>query len=116
MNDNNVSILCFICAVKKCDFLIFDKSHLEMNKPLLTDLGMTGMSMGLMYAIVSVGSVILQGAVNSLGTATITAHMAARKIDDIFMLTLGTISMASSTFASRNYGAGKLDRVKKGIQ
>lgn len=109
-------VLCFIYAVKKCGFLIFDKSHLEMNKPLLADLSMTGLSMGLMYAIVSVGSVILQGAVNSLGTATITAHTAARKIDDIFMLTLGTVSMASSTFASQNYGAGKLDRVKKGIK
>ena len=109
-------IMCFIYAVKKCGFLIFDRRYLEMNKPLLADLSMTGLSMGLMYAIVSVGSVILQGAVNSLGTATITAHTAARKIDDIFMLTLGTISMASSTFASQNYGAGRLDRVKKGIK
>jgi len=69
-----------------------------------------------MNAIVSVGSVILQGAVNSLGPSTITAHIAARKIDDIFMLPLGTIALASSTFASQNYGAGKIDRVKQGIK
>ena len=109
-------VLCFIYAAKKCGFLVFDRSCLEMNRPLLADLSMTGLSMGLMYAIVSVGSVVLQGAVNSLGTAVITAHTAARKIDDIFMLTLGTIAMASSTFASQNYGAGRLDRVKKGIR
>lgn len=109
-------VLCFIYAVKKCGFLIFDKSHFEIDRALLADLSMTGLSMGLMYAIVSVGSVILQSAVNSLGTATVTAHTAARKIDDIFMLTLGTIAMASSTFASQNYGAGRLDRVKKGIK
>ena len=108
-------VLCFIYAMKKCDFLIFDRTVLEYDRALLYDLTATGLSMGLMYAIVSVGSVILQGAVNSLGTTTITAHTAARKIDDIFMLTLGTISMASSTFASQNYGAGKTDRVKKGI-
>ena len=108
--------LCFVYAVKKCGFLVFDRSYFEMNRNLLADLSMTGLSMGLMYAIVSVGSVILQGAVNSLGTATITAHTAARKIDDIFMITLGTISMASSTFASQNYGAGNIDRVKTGIR
>ena len=109
-------VLCFIYALKKCDILVFQKSELVYDKALLSDLTSTGLSMGLMYAIVSVGSVILQGAVNSFGTGTITAHTAARKIDDIFMLPLGTIALASSTFASQNYGAGKTDRVKQGIK
>ena len=109
-------VLCFIYAQKKCDILIFGKSELVYDKALLSDLTSMGLSMGLMYAIVSVGSVILQGAVNSFGTGTITAHTAARKIDDIFMLPLGTIALASSTFASQNYGAGKTDRVKQGIK
>ena len=102
--------------MKKCNFLIFRKSDLIFDQELLSDLASTGLSMGLMYAIVSVGSVILQGAVNSLGTSTITAHTAARKIDDIFMLPLSTASMSASTFTSQNFGAGKMDRVKKGIK
>ncbi len=109
-------VLCFIYALRKCDFLLFRRSELTFDRPMLSNLTSTGLSMGLMYAIVSVGSVILQGAVNSFGTETVTAHTAARKIDDIFMLTLGTIAMSSSTFASQNYGAGKIDRVKKGIR
>lgn len=108
--------LCIWYVVKKCRVLLFSRRELTLDKPLLSDLATTGMSMGLMYAIVSVGSVILQGAVNSFGTSTITAHTAARKIDDIFMLPLGTIALASSTFASQNFGAGKMDRVKKGIK
>ena len=109
-------MLCFIYALKKCDILVFRKSELGFDRKLISDLTSTGLSMGLMYAIVSIGSVILQGAVNSFGTSTITAHTAARKIDDIFMLTLGTIALSSSTFASQNYGAGKTDRVKRGIK
>lgn len=108
--------LCIWYVMKKCRVLLFSRRELTLDKPLLSDLATTGMSMGLMYAIVSVGSVILQGAVNSFGTSTITAHTAARKIDDIFMLPLGTIALASSTFASQNFGAGKMDRVKKGIK
>lgn len=108
--------LCIWYVVKKCRVLLFSRRELTLDKPLLSDLATTGMSMGLMYAIVSVGSVILQGAVNSFGTTTITAHTAARKIDDIFMLPLGTIALASSTFASQNFGAGKMNRVKKGIK
>ena len=109
-------VLCFMYALKKCDFLIFRKSELVWDRALLADLTSTGLSMGLMYAIVSVGSVILQSAVNSFGTSTITAHTAARKIDDIFMLPLSTISMAVSTSTSQNFGAGKTDRVKQGIR
>lgn len=109
-------VLCFVYALKKCDFLVFRKSELVWDGALLADLTSTGLSMGLMYAIVSVGSVILQSAVNSFGTSTITAHTAARKIDDIFMLPLSTISMAVSTSTSQNFGAGKTDRVKQGIR
>lgn len=108
-------VLCLIYIVKKCPLLHFKKKYLVMDKYLLSDLSTTALSMGLMYAIVSVGSVALQRAVNSFGSTTIAAHTAARKLDDIFMLPLGTISMAASTFASQNYGAGKYDRVKKGI-
>lgn len=109
-------ILCFVYAVKKCNFLIFKKSDFVWNRELFSDLLSTGMSMGLMYAIVSIGSVILQGAVNSFGTSTITAHTSARKIDEIFMMPISTISMATATFVSQNFGAGKMDRVKKGIK
>ncbi len=108
-------ICCYIYCIKKCKTLLFQKQNLVFEKWLISDLFATGLSMGLMYAIVCVGSVIMQSAINSFGSDTITAHTAARKIDDIFMLPLGTISMAASTFASQNYGAGKMDRVKKGI-
>ena len=109
-------ILCFIYVVKRCDVVLFRKSGLKKDRRLLSDLISTGLSMGMMNAIVSIGSVILQGAVNGFGTVTITAHSAARKIDDIFMLPLGTMAMSASTFASQNFGAGKIDRVKKGIR
>ena len=109
-------ILCFIYCIKKCPELIFGIKELAFDKPLLLELINTGFALGLMEAIVYVGSIIMQGAVNSFGTATIAAHTSARKINDVFTLPLGTIAMATSTFASQNYGAGKSDRVKKGIR
>ncbi len=109
-------VLCFIYCIKKCPELIFSTKEFAFDKTLLFDLINTGLAMGLMEAIVYAGSVIMQGAVNSFGTAVIAAHTSARKIDDVFTLPLGTIAMAASTFASQNYGAGKIDRVKKGIR
>ncbi len=108
-------VLCILYIYKKCPIFKFRPKDIVWEKDLIWDLLSTGFSMGLMIVVVSIGSVALQRAVNSLGEDTIAAHTTARKIDDIFMLPLSTVTMAASTFASQNYGAGKMERVKKGI-
>ena len=108
--------LCIVYIWKKCPVLKFSGRYLKWDKELVQELLLTGFSMGLMLVVVSIGSVALQSAVNSLGEQTIAAHTAARKIDDIFMMPLGTLSTAAATFASQNFGAGKYDRIHKGIK
>lgn len=108
--------LCIVYIWKKCPVLKFSMRYLKWDKALVKELLLTGFSMGLMLVVVSIGSVALQSAVNSLGEQIIAAHTAARKIDEIFMMPLGTLSTAAATFASQNFGAGKYDRVYKGIK
>ncbi len=109
------SLLCFIYIMKKCPVLVFSKKDFKIEKNDVIDLYSTGLSMGLMLCIVSVGSIILQGAINGLGKDIIASHTLARKISEMFMLPYGTIGMASSAFISQNIGAGKIDRVKQGL-
>lgn len=108
-------LLCVVCICKKYRVLVLSFNELRWDKELITELSSLGMSMGLMIVVVSIGSVALQSAVNSLGSDIIAAHITARKVDEIFMLPLSSISIAASTFASQNLGAGKKDRIKKGI-
>ena len=108
--------LCIVYIWKKCPVLKFSMRYLKWDKALVKELLLTGFSMGLMLVVVSIGSVALQSAVNSLGEQIIAAHTAARKIDEIFMMALGTLATAAATFASQNFGAGKYDRVYKGIK
>ncbi len=110
------SAICFIYIIKKCPVLKVSKKDFKVTKAELADLYSTGSAMGLMLSIVSVGSVILQSAINGLGKDIIASHTIARKISEMFMMPLSTIAMASSAFASQNIGAGKMDRVKKGIK
>lgn len=109
-------VLCVAYIYTKSKELAFKRSGLEKDTDMVRDLISMGFSMGLMLVVVSIGSVALQGAVNSLGSDIITAHTAARKVDDLFMLPLGTISIAASTFASQNLGAKRSDRIKIGIR
>lgn len=99
----------------RCPELKIEKSDLKVSGGIILDLLSSGISMGLMLSIVGIGSVALQGAINELGKTVITAHTAARKISEVYMLTLGTIASAASTFTSQNIGAGKYKRVKEGV-
>ncbi len=75
-----------------------------------------GLSMALMGCIVNVGSIVLQGAINELGTDIVVAHTAIRRVFSIMMVALSTIGMAMTTFASQNMGAGKPLRVRQGLR
>lgn len=76
----------------------------------------TGLSMGLMSCIVNIGTIVLQSAINSLGTSIITAHTAARRVFDILTVSLYTVGLAMTTFTSQNMGAKKPERVRQGVR
>lgn len=89
---------------------------MEMYRTIFSELLTTGFSMAMMIVLTNVGSVILQGSINSFGTATITGHTAARKFHDLCMLPLGTICTSSATFVSQNYRAKKERTHSSGYQ
>ena len=61
------SILCFIYMLTKCPILKVSKEDFKITKREAAELYSTGSAMGLMLSIVSIGSVILQSAINGLG-------------------------------------------------
>ena len=72
--------------------------------------------MALMSSLVNSGTVILQKAINTFGTFIMAGHISARKIFIFTNIPLFTLGMISSTFVSQNYGAHKIDRIKKGLK
>jgi len=82
------------------------------------DLGLhlsLGVSMGLLHSIVEAGNILVQAAVNGLGALTIAAVSAAQRVRGLNMMPLFAVSRAMTTYTAQNYGAGKMDRVNKGI-
>lgn len=76
----------------------------------------SGLSMGFMSSLVNIGSLTLQTAINKLGQDIIVAHTAARKISEIFMTMFSVFGQTMATYCGQNLGAGRIDRVKKGIR
>lgn len=76
----------------------------------------TGISMAMMYCLINVGSVILQGAINTFGTDIIVAHTAARRLSELFMLSFTAFGVTIATYCSQNLGAHKPARIRKGLR
>ena len=109
-------ILCAVYMWKKYDFLRIEKNDLKVDKTMIKALLTSGLSMGFMQSLVSLGTVSLQSAINTFGTNIIVAHSAARKITELFMLPFSVLGMTMTTYCGQNLGAGRIDRIKQGIR
>ena len=72
--------LCIYYILNYVPVLIPEKKHFRIASELLKDIAGQGYAMALMGSIVSVGSILLQSGINSLGTQIIAGHVAARKL------------------------------------
>jgi putative MATE family efflux protein len=110
------AVLCFVYIFKKCPELVPHKEHFRFDSVLYKELLGQGFSMGFMMSIVTLGSVVLQRAINGLGYLVIAGHIAARKLSSLCLIPIPTIAIALSTFVSQNKGADRLDRIRKGVR
>jgi putative MATE family efflux protein len=74
-----------------------------------------GLPTGLQQTFVALGMVALMGIVNGFGTNTVAAYTAAGRLDSLAIIPSMVFSQALSTFVGQNIGAGKIDRVRKGL-
>ena len=67
-------------------------------------------------SVMNFGILMVQGLVNSFGTVIMAAFAAAVKIDSFAYMPVQDFGNAFSTYVAQNYGAGKTDRIRKGIR
>lgn len=88
------------------------KEDFRLQGALVSEMLTMGLSMALMQSVFSIGSVIMQRAINQLGTEIITAHTSAKRIYEMLMIPMGSFSTSNATFVGQNYGARKLARIR----
>ena len=110
------AVLCFTYIRKKTPFLIPSKKHFTWNKKLYVDLLGQGISMGLMFSVVSIGTVILQTSINALGSTIISAQTSARRIMIFALLPIIAMNATVITFTSQNFGARQYRRIVEGLR
>lgn len=109
-------VLCFVRIFRKFPILHLQKSDFRPEKGLIVEMYKSGLSMGLMSCLVSIGTIMLQSAINTFGTTVIVAHTAARKVFEIMSLPMSVLGSAMATYCGQNYGAKRFDRIRQGIR
>lgn len=110
------ALLCGGYLVWKLREILPKGDEWKLEEGQYSNLIASGLSMGLMGCIVNVGTIVLQGSINDLGTDIIAAHTAARRILDILMVMVYIEGVAMTTYVSQNMGAGLVHRVKQGVR
>ena len=75
-----------------------------------------GFPMGFEYSVSAIGAVIMQDAINLLGSTAVAAQTAGEKIRQMFTLPMESVGMAMATYVGQNHGAHRTDRIQQGIK
>ena len=107
---------CTIYMYKKFDILKGTKQEKVISKKHISNLCFIGVPMGLQYSITAIGSTILQAAVNGLGSSYVAAMTAGSKMFNFTCCPFDALGSTMATYGGQNVGAGKIDRLGKGIK
>ena len=109
-------ILCLILIIKKFDLLHLKREDWKLDWGYSRYLLIMGLPMGLQYSITAIGSVILQASVNTLGSTAVASMTAGSRISMFVVCPFDALGSTMATFGGQNVGAGRLDRLGRGLR
>ena len=100
----------------KLNVLRFSKHHLQFHKAIFYMILSFSLLTCIQQSVMNFGILMVQGLVNSFGTAVMAAFAAAVKIDSFAYMPVQDFGNAFSTFVAQNFGAGRPDRIRSAIR
>ena len=101
---------------RRMELIEIRREDMSLSFRHIRKLCIIGLPMGVEYSVSAVGAILLQDAINILGSGAVAAQTAGEKIRQMFTLPMESIGMAMATYAGQNFGAGHMDRIKRGIR
>ncbi len=109
-------LLNLIWIVTKTDLLKESIGFRKISKIHVGKLCKVGLPMGFEYSVSAIGAVVMQSAINALGTIVVAGQTAGEKIRQMFTLPMESVGMGMATYVGQNDGANRPDRIKEGIK
>ena len=109
------AVFCFIKLMKMGDHFDLNKSTVRLEKNMAMRIIRIGVPSGITQAIMSMSMMVVQSLTNSMGEMIIAANVIIMRVDGFAMMPNFSFGQAMSVYSGQNVGAGKWDRVKKGV-
>lgn len=110
------SIILLVCLKKSKTDARFEMKQLRIDKPVLKLIMKIGIPASIQSCVFSSANILIQSAINSLGTVVAAASSAAFNLEIFSYYCLNSFGQACTTFTGQNFGAWKLDRCKKSLK
>lgn len=112
----SASLMCVIYIKRKIPLLQVSKSDFKIDKDTIFTHLNAGLPMAFQSSIIAIGAVVLQSALNSLGTDVVAAQAAAGRIDQFATQPMMSFGVTMATFTAQNFGAKKYGRILTGVK
>lgn len=112
-------VLCawwFFAKIMPGENIHFTRQNLQFSARYCGRMAYIGFPMGFEYSVSAIGAVIMQDAINLLGSTAVAAQTAGEKIRQMFTLPMESVGMAMATYVGQNHGAKRTDRIRQGIR
>ncbi len=109
-------VLSLVVMWKKYPELHVKKQHFAWNIDFASQHLKIGAPMAFQFSITAIGTIVLQGALNLFGPNPMAAYAAANKSEQLIAVAAGSFGVVMANYAGQNYGAGRIDRIKKGTR
>lgn len=109
-------IACFVYILRTYPALRIRREELRIDGGIIVRLLLSGLPMALQYSITAIGSVLVQVAINDLGSLYVASVTAAVKVHSFAILPMDTLGATMAVWCGQNLGSGDTDRIRAGIR
>lgn len=110
------TLMCVVYIILRVPVLHIGWRHFNLSMAEVKTHLNVGLPMAFQMSIIAIGTIVLQSALNSLGTNSVAATTAAQKIDQLATQPLMSFGVTMATFAAQNYGAHQYERIVQGVK
>ena len=108
------AVLVVLALMKTDDMYKLEWKKVRIDQRMLQRIVRIGIPAGMQSVMYNISNVIIQAGVNTLGTDNVTAWATYGRVDGLYWMMINALGISVTTFVGQNFGAGRLDRVRKG--
>lgn len=109
-------ILCLVYIIKKVELLHITKEDWKLDYDCAKMQMQIGIPMALQFSITAIGTILVQSALNMLGSTVVAAYTAAGKVEQLVTQPFMALGMTMATFCAQNRGIDDINRIRQGVR